>query len=113
MTCKNAPKAFAEVSHNVMSMHVVLDAVHEHWDRNDLSQIHRQDLYYLADASEQPLRKLEELLHAHGGLGGGRNSRWDRIRWTTKSLIDKIRPIQAELASKSEPLFKFHAVISQ
>jgi len=93
-------------------MHIVLDAIHHHWTRKKLSLVHRQDLYYLADASEEPLKRLDELLRTHGGLGEGKRSFRDRMRWVGKSLVDAIKPIQAELDKKSERMFRFHAVIS-
>jgi hypothetical protein len=77
--CKCSVAEFKDFSGEVMSMHIVLEAIEQHWKDeeelgNDLSANHKDELAKLSGSREEALKDLDALLNKHQALGNERLS---------------------------------------
>ena len=101
---------FNDVSRDVRSMHIVLKAIEDYWTENDkLSSIQRQDLAVLAEACNETLQELAELLEKHKSLGSQWKRPIDRMKWAAKGIA----PIRDNLLKNTVYLSAFNTTITK
>ena len=101
---------FNDVSRDVRSMHIVLKAIEDYWtENNKLSPTQWQDLAMLAEACNETLQELSELLEKHKSLGSQWKRPIDRMKWAAK----RIAPIRDNLLKNTVYLSAFNTTITK
>jgi hypothetical protein len=100
---------FKDVSKEVRGLHIVLEAIKDHWKENDLSARHKQDLDVLAEECRDTLRELESIIENHKSLGLERKHLSDRVKWAGKNLD----PVRTKLINRAILLSMFHSTVTQ
>ena len=103
---------FKDLSRDVRSMHIVLQAVQRYWEeqteRNtDLSTVNKRDLQELTESCKEVLFEIQALLEKHGDLGAGGG--WmSRMKWMT----NEIGPLRMRLLARTSYLSQFNNAIT-
>jgi hypothetical protein len=110
--CKASVTEFKDLSRDVRSMHIVLQAVQEYWeeqarDGHELSAKHLANLEELSDSCKEVLVELETLLEKHGELGAGAGF-LARMKWVPKN----IGPLRMRLLARTNSLSSFNNIMT-
>jgi hypothetical protein len=80
-SCKEAPESFANISVEVLSLHVVLKEVEELLSDQNLPALKLDGLTIITNGYQDVLRDLEALTKKYESLGSKSKRTWDRVRW--------------------------------
>lgn len=93
--CKAATLEFRDISRDVVSMQIVLDAVQKYWEQqklngHDLLESQKENLIELTKNCREVLHDIETLLQKHGGLEAG-TGLLNRIKWLRAGDLGPLR----------------------
>lgn len=106
--CRDSVDEFKSISKEVRDLHIVLEAIHSHWQQNPLASKHRQNLVILSDGCVETLHQLEAVLNSHESLGMQKRRMADRWTWVAKNLA----PIRNELLTSALSLSMFNNTVT-
>ena len=89
-------------------MHIVLEAVADHWNEHGLSAKYRQNLEILVEGCVDNLQELESALSKHESLERKKKLDLTRLKWAAKSLA----PIRTSLVNSATLLAMFHETVT-
>ena len=89
-------------------LHIVLEAIEDHWKENDLKRKHKQNLEILGKGCQETLDELGSVLKKYESLGMERKRPTDRLRWSAKNL----GPIRTNLINSAASLSMFHDTVT-
>jgi hypothetical protein len=93
--CKAATLEFRDLSRDVVSMQIVLDAVQIYWEKQklngrDLLDSQKENLNELTNNCRDVLHEIEALLQRHGGLEAG-TGLLNRLKWLRAGDLGPLR----------------------
>jgi hypothetical protein len=93
--CRAATLEFRDLSRDVVSMQIVLDAVQRYWEQQerngrDLLESQKENLTELTNNCRDVLQDIEALLQKHGGLEAG-TGLLNRIKWLRAGDLGPLR----------------------
>jgi hypothetical protein len=103
---------FRDLSRDVRSMHIVLEAVQEYWqdqaqNGHELSTRHLATLRELSYSCREVLLEVDELLEKHGDLEAGAGF-LSRMKWAPRN----IGPLRMRLHVRTNSLSSFNNVMT-
>ena len=95
---------FNDISKEVNVLHMVLEAIEDHWKENELDPMTRQNLGVHTEGCIETLHDLEALLHKHKRLGMVKKRKIERLKWVCQNLA----PIRTALINRATYLSIYH-----
>jgi hypothetical protein len=77
---------FKSISRDVRGLHIVLEAIKEHWGQNPFTTDQKQNLKILPDGCVESLHELKNALKDHQSLGMFKKRLKDRWTWAAKNF---------------------------
>jgi hypothetical protein len=113
LKCKVAALEFKDLSRDVVSMQIVLDAIQKYWEHQklrgrDLSETQKDDLSELTTNCREVLDEIEELLQKYDGLEAG-TGLLSRIKWLR---VGDLGPLRMRLLARTMYLSQFNSAIA-
>jgi predicted transcriptional regulator len=92
-SCKEAPDSFANISNEVLSLHIVLKEVEELLSEELASDPHLpasklDNLTAITEGCQNVLQDLEAVTKKYESLGSRSKWTWDRIRWGSNNIAE-------------------------
>ena len=98
---------FNDISKEVNVLHMVLEAIENHWKENELDSTTRENLGVHIEGCIEVLHDLEAKLHKHKSLGMEKKRRIERLKWIGQNLA----PIRTALINRATYLSIYHDTI--
>jgi hypothetical protein len=87
-SCNGAPKAFENISFEVLSLHAVLKEAEEIVFVQPLSPEKQERLKAVGDGCHNVLTDLDNLYNGYQSLGTQSKRTWDRMRWRSEDIVE-------------------------
>jgi hypothetical protein len=87
-SCKDAPESFENISHEVLSLHVLLKEIEENLSAQTLTPTRQARLKTIGDGCRDVLEELQNLVDKYESLGTQSKRTWDRMKWASTNIAE-------------------------